>query len=83
MTRDKTVDRAFDRLRQPGAELVLTYDRSAVSGRAYFIMPGGIRVPDATAQKLLEHPRVQPYSPGPLPGQWQSWRLGAAGGRMW
>jgi hypothetical protein len=79
MVRDKTLDRALDRLRQPGAELVLMYDSRSVTGRAYFIMPGGIRVSDGTAQKLLEHPRVQPYSPGVLPGHWQAWRLGPPG----
>jgi hypothetical protein len=58
--------------------LVLTYvnDGGSVAGRAYFIMPGGVRVSDMTAQKLLEHPSVQPYSPGLLPGHWQAWRLG-------
>jgi len=81
MVRDKTLDRALDRLRKPGAELVLTYvnDGSSVTGRAYFIMPGGIRVSDGTAQKLLEHPRVQLYSSGLLPGHWQAWRLGPPG----
>jgi hypothetical protein len=77
MVRDKTLERALDRLRKPGAELVLTYVNGggSTTGRAYFIMPGGVRVSDATAQKLLEHPSVQPHSPGLLPGHWQAWRL--------
>jgi hypothetical protein len=78
MVKDKTLSKALDRLRKPGAELVLTYvnDGSSVTGRAYFIMPDGVRVSDETAQKLLEHPHVQPYSDGLLPGHPQAWRLG-------
>ena len=78
MVRDKTVERARDRLRKPGAELVLTYvnDGSSVTGRAYFIWPDGARIADATAQKLLEYPDIQPHSSGLFPGHTQAWRLG-------
>ena len=53
---DKAVSKALDRLRRPDARLVLTYvnDGSSVTGRAYFIAPGGYRVMDQTAQQLLE-----------------------------
>jgi hypothetical protein len=76
MTRDKTIDRLIDRLRKPDAELVLTCTPDTISGRSFYIMPDGVRVADATAQKLLEHPQVQPYSDGLFPGHPQSWRLG-------
>ena len=56
MVRDKTLDRALDRLRKPGAALVLTYNRNTVSGRSFHIQPDGVRIADETAQKLLEHP---------------------------
>jgi hypothetical protein len=58
MIRDKTLDRALDRLRKPDAR------------------PDGVRIADETAQRLLEHPRIQPDSSGLLPGHPQSWRLG-------
>jgi hypothetical protein len=75
---DKAVTKALDRLRRPGATLVLTYvnDGSSVTGRAYFIMPGGHRVTDPTAQQLLERGDVQPFDSGLLPGHPQSWKLG-------
>ena len=76
MTRNKALDRALDRLRRPGATLVLTYTHDTVSGRSFYIEPGGIRVSDIVAQRLLEHPRVQPYDNGLLPGSAQSWKLG-------
>jgi hypothetical protein len=61
MVRDKTLDRALDRLRRPGATLTLTYTRDTVSGRSFHIQP------DA---------RVQPCDDGLFPGCAQSWRLG-------
>jgi hypothetical protein len=73
---DKAVAKALDRLRQPSARLVLTYAPDSVTGRAFFIMPGGIRVADEVAQRLIEHARVQPYGDGLLPGHPQSWRYG-------
>jgi hypothetical protein len=77
-TMDKAVNKALDRLRRPDARLVLTYvnDGSSVTGRAYFIMPGGHRVMDQTAQQLLERGDVQPFDSGLLPGHPQSWKLG-------
>ena len=65
---DTTFSRALDRLRKPGTELVLTCTPDTVSGRSFYIMPDGVRVADATAQELLEHPRIQPYSDGLFPG---------------
>jgi hypothetical protein len=56
--------------------LVLTCTLDTVSGRSFYIMPDGVRVADETAQRMLEHPSVQPYSDGLLPGHPQSWRLG-------
>ena len=56
--RDQVVAKALDKLRKPGRELVLTCTPDAVSGRSFYIMPDGVRVADATAQKLLEHPQV-------------------------
>src|SRR5262245_627974 len=52
-TREKALNKALDRLRRPDATLVLTYvnDGSSVTGRAYFIMPGGHRVMDQTARQ--------------------------------
>jgi hypothetical protein len=76
MVRDKTLDRALDRLRRPGATLTLTYTRETVSGRSFHIQPDGVRIADETAQRLLEHPRVQPCDDGLFPGCAQSWRLG-------
>ena len=75
---DKAVSKALDRLRRPDARLVLTYvnDGSSVTGRAYFIVPGGYRVMDQTAQQLLERGDVQPFDSGLLPGHPQSWKLG-------
>src|SRR5262249_22060224 len=35
----------------------------------------GVRIADETAQKLLEHSRVQPCDDGLFPGCAQSWRL--------
>ena len=77
-TMDKAVNKALDRLRRPDARLVLAYvnDGSSVTGRAYFIMPGGHRVMDQTAQQLLERGDVQPFDSGLLPGHPQSWKLG-------
>jgi len=76
MVKDKTLERALDRLRKPGASLVLTYTRDTVSGRSFHIQPAGVRVSDEVARKLLEHPRVQPCNDGLLPGCAQSWKLG-------
>lgn len=76
MTRDKALNRALDRLRRAGATLVLTYTRDTVNGRSFYIQPDGIRVSDVVAQRLLEHPHVQPYDDGLLPGSAQSWKLG-------
>jgi hypothetical protein len=75
---DKAVSKALDRLRRPGARLVLTYvnDGSSVTRRAYFILPGGHRVMDPTAQQLLERGDVEPFDSGLLPGHPQSWKLG-------
>jgi hypothetical protein len=75
MARDKTLEKALDRLRKPGRELVLTCTPDTVSGRAFYIMPDGVRVADETAQKLLEDPSIQPYSDGLFPGHPQSYRL--------
>ena len=74
MAKGKTPETALDRLRKPGRELVLTCTPDTVSGRSFYIMPDGVRVTDETAQRLLEHPRIQPYSDGLLPGHPQSWR---------
>jgi hypothetical protein len=76
MVRDKTLDRALDRLRRPGATLTLTYTPDTVSGRMFHILPDGVRIADEIARRLLEHPLVQPDSDGLLPGHPQSWRLG-------
>jgi hypothetical protein len=76
MIRNKALDRALERLRKPGAILVLTYTRDTVSGRAFHIWPDGIPVADSLAQKLLERRCAQPLSDGLLPGHPQSWRLG-------
>ena len=76
MIRDETLDRALDRLRKPGAALVLTYTHDTASVRSFYIEPDGVRIADETAQKLLEHPRVQPCDGGLSHGCAQSWRLG-------
>jgi len=76
MGRDETLEKALDRLRKPGRELMLTCTPDTVTGRAYFIMPGGHRVMDQTAQQLLERGDVQPLDSGLLPGHPQSWKLG-------
>ena len=64
---------AVEKLRQPDHLLVLLHGKSQPE---WVIMPGG-PVTEATAQKLLERPDVQPHDDGVLPGHPQSWRLGA------
>ena len=75
MTRDKTIERALDRLRIEGAKLVVTHTHDSVSGRMFHILPAGVRVTEETALKLLQDPRMQPDDDGLLPGHWQSFRF--------
>ena len=44
MIRDKTLDRALDRLRKPEPRLVPTYTCDTVSGRSFYIEPDGARI---------------------------------------
>jgi hypothetical protein len=74
MAKDKNLDRALDRLRRPGATLVLTHN--GVRGRVFSIQPDGLRISEELAQRVLEHPRVEPFDAGLLPGCSQSWKLG-------
>ena len=75
MARDKTLEKALDRLRKPGRELCSPARPTPFGPRLLNIMPDGVRVADETAQKLLEDPSIQPYSDGLFPGHPQSYRL--------
>jgi hypothetical protein len=65
----------LQRLRHPGARLVLVHSRDP-SNDGYFILPDGCRVAKATAEVIIGGPDVQPYDQGLFPDQPQSWRLG-------
>jgi hypothetical protein len=67
--------RAIEYLRQPGARLVLTYNRSTTSGRLYCTSPRGGRISDQLAQAILCRADVVPLDVGLLAGRPQSWRL--------
>ena len=67
--------RAMQLLGQPGARLVLTYNRSTVSGRLYCISPHGGRISDALAQTIICRSDVQPLDDGLFPERPQSWAL--------
>jgi hypothetical protein len=66
---------ALNLLRQPGFELVLLHLAPSGSGHAFYIAPGGGRVKDADAEKILQRPDVQPHSAGLFPETVQSWRM--------
>ena len=67
--------RALQFLSQPGARLVLTYNRSTVSGRLYVIAPRGGRISDELAQSILLRSDIRPLDSGLFPGRPQSWQL--------
>lgn len=52
-----TYARAMKLLGQPGAKLVLTYNRSTVSGRLFVISPKGGLISDQLAQTIISEPR--------------------------
>jgi hypothetical protein len=67
--------RALRLLSQPDARLVLTYNRSTVSGRLYCIAPRGGRISDELAQSILLRSDVRPLDAGLFPERPQSWCL--------
>jgi hypothetical protein len=75
MVRTGTYHRAIAALMQPGARLVLTYNRSTVSGRLYCISPRGGRISDELAQSILLRSDVRPLDAGLFPERPQSWAL--------
>jgi hypothetical protein len=75
MVRTSTYHRAITALMQPGARLVLTYNRSTISGRLYCITPRGGRISDELAQSLLLRSDMRPLDRGLFPERPQSWQL--------
>jgi hypothetical protein len=71
----KGYKRALNKLREPGARLVLTFSSDRTSGRAYYIQPNGAYVADVTATAILKRPDVYPCDPGLFLGHSQSWHL--------
>jgi hypothetical protein len=70
-----TYARAMVALGQPGARLVLTYNRSTISGRLYTISPRGGRIGDALAKTIIGRSDVRPLDGGLFPERPQSWVL--------
>jgi hypothetical protein len=66
---------ALEELRQPGHELVHLHLPLPEGGHAFYVVPGGGRVKNEDAEKILQRPDVQPHSPGLFPQTVQSWRL--------
>jgi hypothetical protein len=73
-TRVVSLAAALEELRQPGYELVSLHLPPPEGGHGFYIVPGGARVKDKDAEKILQRPDVQPYSGGLFPGTVQSWR---------
>jgi hypothetical protein len=67
--------RAIELLSQPGARLVLTYNRSTISGRLYCISPRGGRISDELARTIICRSDVRPLDGGLFPERPQSWVL--------
>ena len=66
---------ALEELRQPGYELVHLHLPASEGGHGFYVVPGGGRVKDTDAEKILQRPDVQPYSAGLFPETVQSWRM--------
>jgi hypothetical protein len=64
---------ALEELRQPGYELVSLHLPPPEGGHGFYVIPGGGRVKDEDAAKILQRPDVQPYSDGLFPENVQSW----------
>lgn len=64
----------LQRLRRPGARLVLVHSNDPAKN-GYFILPGGWRVAKRIAEALISGPHMQPHDQGLFPDQPQSWRL--------
>jgi hypothetical protein len=71
MTKDKTLNKALEAMRRPGAKLVHLHGRA----EGFYLWPSGGKVLDEIARALLENPNVQPFDSGLLPGHPQSWKL--------
>jgi hypothetical protein len=67
MARDKTLDRALDRLRKSGAALVLTYTRDTVSGRSFTSSRTAFELPTrrhrSCSNILASNPAMRAFSP--------------------
>jgi hypothetical protein len=63
--------RALDLLRRPGAHMIRTHGWRG----GYFIVPGGGKVDNAIAQKVIDHEQVIGVEDGLWPGHDQTWRM--------
>jgi hypothetical protein len=75
ITKTLSLTNAVEELRQPGCELVHMHLPLPGGGHGFFVVPGGGRVNDKDAEKILQRPDVQPYSAGLFPETVQSWRM--------
>ena len=66
---------ALEELRQPGYELVHLHLPLPEGGHGFYVVPGGGRVKDTDAEKILARADVQPYSAGLFSETVQSWRM--------
>jgi hypothetical protein len=75
ITRSLPLAVALEELRQDGVELVHLHLPASEGGHGFYVVPGGGRVKDKDAQKILARPDVKPYSAGLFPENVQSWKL--------
>ena len=66
---------ALAALRQPGARLVVTYNRESVFGRTFTILPDGHRVSEQLARRLVRLADMRVADGGLFPDCPQSWCL--------
>jgi hypothetical protein len=66
--------KTLGQLRRQGSRLVLVHSHNP-GQHGFFILPGGIRVDQATAQPVLECRDLRPHDEGLFPSCPQSWRL--------
>jgi hypothetical protein len=70
-----SLEKALHLLRsKPDARLVRLHSNNG--GAGFYIWPGGGRVSDEDAQRLLGRNDIQPYDNGLLPDHPQTWRMG-------
>jgi hypothetical protein len=66
---------ALAALRQPGAKLVVSYNRESVFGRTFTILPDGHRVSEQLAKSLLRLADMRVADGGLFQDRPQSWCL--------